>query len=113
MAQRETLLPNRFGILLAVALLIFGALTRNLAIILLVPVVLLVRLPVPRLQRILYIAIYFSLATAGVLLNAVVQDTLSERVYVVAGCLGLFAIGGYAAYADGKKHPEKNPDFSQ
>ncbi len=113
MAQRETLLPNKFGIPLAVAFLIFGALTRNVAIVLLVLGSLLVRLPVPRLQRILYIAIYFSLATAGVLLYAAVQDALSERVYIVAGGLGLFAIGGYAAYAYGKKHPEKNPDFSQ
>lgn len=111
MAQPGMLLPKRFGIPLAVAILVYGILTRNVVAILLVLGSFLLYIPVPLLHRALYSAIYFWLATAGVLVYAASQDALSGRVYLVASCLGLFAIGGSVADLYGRKDPEKNPDL--
>lgn len=113
MVERDTLFSNKVGIALALTLLAFALLTRNFFLVLLVVGSLMIRLPIPRLQRVLYIAIYLSLATAGVLIYGAVRGALTQRFYLAAGGLGLFAIGGWAAYLYGKKHPEKNPDYRQ
>jgi predicted membrane channel-forming protein YqfA (hemolysin III family) len=109
--NRDTLFSNKVGIAVGVAAVAFGIATRNVIIVLLGLGGFIVRLPMSRLQRVLYLAIYFSLVTVGLLIYAAAIDALGTKVYLAAGALGIFAIGGWGAYAYGKKYPEKDPDF--
>lgn len=109
MEERDTLFSSKVGIALALPLLAFGLFTRNFLVVLLVVGSLMVHLPIPRLTRVLYIGIYFTLAALGVLAYAVLRHGSSMSVYAAAGCLALFGLGGVAAYL----HRRNHPDFRQ
>lgn len=111
MKPQDNLLPEKSAIALAIGLLILAVLTKSLLLVFLSVASLMIRLPIPRTQRVLYIGIYFCLATMGLLVIAAIQGSLDASTYVTAATLSVLGVFGIAAYFYRKKQPDKNPDL--